>query len=215
MFTVEYLIIVGDVNTTTIQSLKNLIQSDDEILLSKNNLIIRETKFPFEFSKGLVATGEKPTYFHLKFHCNDEQHIDDFTILLRHIRGRLSMINKTQFKLWDDISKYYSSKAYHKIYHIENLMRKLLTKFMLVNLGMAWTTDRIPGDVKNSMNNNNKDINFLNNIDFIKLSDFLFSENYPTHKESVIKKLNQAKDLSTMDIEEIRSLYSTPQISDH
>lgn len=206
VYKVEYLIIVDKVNTTTVQSLKNLIQSDDEITLTKTHLKIGENGFRYEIAKGDISVGDKSTYFHLKFYCDEPSGIEDFTVTLRRIRGRLSMINKAHFTLWDDISMYYSTKAYNKIYHIENLMRKLLTKFMLINLGMDWTSERIPSDVKNSINLNNKDINFLNNIDFIKLSDFLFSENYPTHKESVIKKLNQAKDFTTLDINEIKSL---------
>ena len=206
MYKVEYLIIVDKVNTTTVQSLKNLIQSDDEITLTKTHLKVGENSFEYEIAKGSIFTGDKSTYFHLKFSCGESSEIEDFSGALRKVRGRLSMINKAHFTLWDDISMHYSTKAYNKIYHIENLMRKLLTKFMLVNLGMDWTSERIPSDVKNSININNKDVNFLNNIDFIKLSDFLFSENYPSHKESVIKKLTQAKDLTSLDINEIKSL---------
>jgi predicted transport protein len=206
MYKVEYLVIVEKINTTTIASLKNLLQSDDEISLNKNILKFNKNNFQYKITKGNVSTGNNSTYFHLKFYCKELKDINQFTTALRKIRGRLSMINKKQFTLWDDISKHYSSQAYDKIYHIENLMRKLLTKFMLVNLGMNWTSDRVPNDVNKSKNINNNDINFLNNIDFIKLSDFLFSENYPSHKESVLKKLNQAKDLSSLNIEEIRSL---------
>lgn len=206
MYKVEYLIVVDKVNTTTVQSLKNLIQSDDEINLTKTQLKVGENSFQYEITKGSIFTGDKSTYFHLKFYCEESSKIEEFSIALRKVRGRLSMINRTHFTLWDDVSMYYSTKAYNKIYHIENLMRKLLTKFMLVNLGMDWTSERIPIDVKSSINVNNKDVNFLNNIDFIKLSDFLFSENYPSHKESVIKKLTQAKDFTSLDINEIKSL---------
>jgi len=206
MYKVEYLIIVEKISTKTVQSLKSLIQSDDEITLTKTHLKVGEGSFKYEITNGVVSTGEKPTYFHLKFFCEKSEDIKLFTASLKKVRGRLSMINKKTFVLWDDVSKYYSIQAYNKIHHIENLMRKLLTKFMLVNLGMDWTSDRVPSDVRKSININNKDINFLNNIDFIKLSDFLFSENYPTHKESVIKKLNQAKDLSSLNINEIKSL---------
>lgn len=206
MYKVEYLIIADKVNTTTIKSLKNLIQSDDQITLSKTHLRVGENSFEYEVTNGKINTGDKSTYFHLKFYCAEEKDIEEFASALRKVRGRLSMINKTHFTVWDDISKYYSTQAYIKIHHVENLMRKLLTKFMLVNLGMDWTSDRVPSDVKKSININNKDTNFLNNVDFIRLSDFLFSENYPTHKESVIKKLHQAKDLSSLNIEEIKSL---------
>ena len=206
MYRVEYLIIADKGNTTTIKSLKNLIQSDDLISLTKTHLKVGNNSFQYEITNGKVRASDKSTYFHLKFQCEEEKGIDDFTYALKKVRGRLSMINKTHFTIWDDISKYYSTQAYIKIHHVENLMRKLLTKFMLVNLGMDWTSDRVPSEVKKSININNKDTNFLNNVDFIRLSDFLFSENYPTHKESLIKKLNQAKDLSNLNLDEIKSL---------
>lgn len=206
MFRVEYLIIVDSINTTTIKALKNLIQSDVDFSIAKNKINFKGYSFLFYVNQGKVATEKKPTYFYLKLICEEEEDIENFTTALKSLRKVLSIVNKHQFILWDDISKHYSTKAYLKIYFIENLMRKLLTKFMLVNLGMNWTIDRIPIDVEKSINKNNNDVNFLNNIDFIQLSNFLFSENYPTHKESLIRKLNQAKDLSNIDINEIKSL---------
>jgi hypothetical protein len=34
-------------------------------------------------------------------------------------------------------------------YEIENLMRKLITKFMLANVGLGWSSDNIPEEVRN------------------------------------------------------------------
>ncbi|HDM8167333.1 TPA: hypothetical protein P0E18_005195 [Vibrio harveyi] len=85
-------------------------------------------------------------------------------------------------------------------------MRLLITKFMLTNVGLGWTKERVPTDVQQSINSNNSDANYLNNVDFIQLKNFLFSENYPNHKDSLIKKLKSAKDFTNLELEEIKSL---------
>lgn len=118
----------------------------------------------------------------------------------------LSIINPTIYKLWDDIGQFYSEKAYAKIYRVENLMRKLLTKFMYINLGINWTSERMPEEVIESIKSSNRDPNFLHNVDFIQLKNFLFSEKYPNHKESLIKKLSKADSIDELDLSEIKSL---------
>lgn len=209
MYIVEYLAIV-DANTAvkchSTQALKNLIQSDTDFVIQKKLIIHKGYSFEYEITSGQVVSGDKNTFFHLKFYAKEESEISKFTEALKGIRTVLSVVTKSPFVLWDDITLFYSEKAYPKIFRVENLMRKLLSQFMLVNLGIGWTKDRIPTDVEKSINSNNKDINFLHNVDFIQLSNFLFSENYPTHKDSVLRKLKQAKDLTSLNIEEIKSL---------
>ncbi|ELV8738233.1 hypothetical protein QNF08_004549, partial [Vibrio vulnificus] len=85
-------------------------------------------------------------------------------------------------------------------------MRLLITKFMLTKIGLGWTKERVPTDVQQSINSNNTDANYLNNVDFIQLKNFLFSENYPNHKDSLIKKLKSAKDFANLELDDIKSL---------
>jgi uncharacterized protein YutE (UPF0331/DUF86 family) len=90
--------------------------------------------------------------------------------------------------LWDDVSFYYSEKAYPTIHEIENLMRKLITKFMLTIVGLGWTKEAIPEELKNSTRTqpagNN---NYLYETDFKDLSTFLFDE----YRTLDIKALNE------------------------
>ncbi len=207
MYKIEYLVIADKETTKSVQALENLLKSDDDIKLQKGRLKVGNFNGPYNISKGKVAASDnKGLYFNLSFTCEREEDIPAFGLALRSVRGRLSILNQKQFVIWDDISRFYSQKAYSKINYIENLMRKLLTKFMLVNLGMNWDKQRMPNDVSTSIHKDNKDFNHFNNVDFIKLSDFLFSKNYPKHKEDVFKKLDAAKDSSDIDLEEIRSL---------
>ncbi|MGH1335616.1 MAG: hypothetical protein ACRBFS_05765 [Aureispira sp.] len=207
MYKIEYLVIADKTTTKSVQALENLLKSDDDIQLQDGCLEVGNFKGKYTISKGEVAASDnKGLYFHLSFECEEEEEIPAFGKALRRVRGRLSFLNQKQFVIWDDVSRHYSHKAYSQINYIENLMRKLLTKFMLVNLGMNWDKQRMPNDVFTSIHKDNKDFNHLNNLDFIKLSDFLFSKNYPKHKEDVFKKLDAAKSSADIDLDEIRSL---------
>lgn len=207
MFKVEYLVLF-DANETqckTVAALKNLLQADSDISIDRNKVT-----FERKAADLVVKLGKKDDkahiYFNLTLKCNEESDLEWFSSLLRSIRRSLSLITKSTYVVWDDLSLYYSSQAYPLIFNIENLMRQVITKFMLTNIGLGWTKERLPTDVQQSVNINNKDTNYLYNVDFIQLKNFLFSENYPSHKESLIKKFKAAKDLSELNIDEIRAL---------
>ena len=207
MYTVEFLVIVSSRNTNTLRSFKNLLLSDDDIeKLTNSTITVNGYEFRYKLETGKINADKNPTYFVLHLSCNQESEIVKFVKSVRIIRSVLSLINPTVYKLWDDVAQYYSEKAYKHIYFIENLMRKLLTKFMYINLGVNWTNERTPEEVSASIRLSKKDPNFLHNVDFIQLSRFLFSENYPNHKDSLIKRLSKAKSLEDIDLQEIKSL---------
>ena len=75
-------------------------------------------------------------------------------------------------------------------------MRKLITKFMLVNIGTEWENRNIPDAMKNGkikMKTNAKETGYLYQRDFIELSDYLFKA-YPM-KRSSINDLMKTKDM--------------------
>lgn len=207
MYTVEFLVIVSSRNTNTLRSLKSLLLSDDDIKKVTNTKItVNDFEFDYKVETGKINADKNPTYFVLHFTCNEESRIPEFVKSVRVIRSVLSVINPTVYKLWDDVAQYYSEQAYKRIYYVENLMRKLLTKFMYINLGVNWTNERTPEEVVASIKSTKKDPNFLHNVDFIQLSRFLFSENYPNHKDSLIKRLSKAVRIEDIDLQEIKSL---------
>jgi len=87
-------------------------------------------------------------------------------------------------------------------------MRKLITKFMHINVGIAWTEERIPDDVQKSINSNNNDSTYLYNVDFIKLKDILLSERFTKHGDALIKELKTSTK-ATFKRDEIKALIPT------
>ena len=129
---------------------------------------------------------------------------------------------KSPVILRDDISLYYSQKAYPIIFMTENLMRQLLTKFMLINAGFNWKKERTLDDVLKSVKEKNKEntsakavepnkepvneTTSLYHVDFIQLSKFLFSGDFPNHKSTLLAKLKATIDSDQFSKKEIRSL---------
>lgn len=207
MYKVEFLVIVANRNTNSLRSLKSLLLSDDDIEKVTNSRIkVNDYEFEYRVETGKINADKEPTYFVLHFECDRKEDISKFVKSIRTIRSVLSIINPTVYKLWDDVAQYYAELAYSKIYRVENLMRKLLTKFMYINLGINWTSERMPEEVVESIKSSNRDPNFLHNVDFIQLSNFLFSEKYPNHKDSLIKKLSKADNIEELNLSEIKSL---------
>lgn len=204
-YKVEYLLIVDKGNTRSVNSLRSLLNSDDQLTLTKKEITWNKHSFDYQLTTGSLKNQDRATYFNFTAYCVEEAQMEVFVQMLRRVRTQLQLLQTTVFTLWDDVSRHYSARAYHQIHYIENLMRKLLTKFMLINIGSDWNKDHSPDDVRGSINKENKDINYFNNVDFIKLSDFLFSENYPTKKQAVLEKL-RTEDWSTLKQDELQAL---------
>lgn len=208
MIKVEYLVFIDSKNVkcTNIESFEHLLQSDPDIEIDKGKIVFKkEFKAKYSIHSGKIAETEK-VYFHLKFSVNKTTEIEKLTNLLKSVKSVFSIITKSPQTLFDGISQYYANKAYPTIYEIENLMRKLITKFMLINVGADWTVEKVPDDVKNSINKDNKDSTYLHNVDFIQLKNFLFSEKYTVSKENLIDKLKSSKDLSELNLAELKQM---------
>ncbi|WP_072055708.1 HEPN domain-containing protein [Aliivibrio fischeri] len=207
MFKVEYLVLFDSNKTQckTVSALKNLLQADSNVSIDGSKVTFTQKVADLSIKLG-KKEDKTHIYFNVVVKCKDESELEWFSSLLKSIRRSLALVTKSTYVVWDDLSLHYTSQAYPLISNIENMMRQLITKFMLTNVGLGWTKDRLPTDVQLSVNMNNKDTNYLYNVDFIQLKNFLFSENYPSHKENLIKKFKSAKDISEINIEEIKTL---------
>jgi len=207
---VEYLVIIDNksIKATNAKSFNNLLQSDPDISITSEGVTYKDLVVEYELETGKVDKGGD-TYFHLTFQCNNISKIETYILLLRAVKSVLHLANKAPQTLYDGVSLHYSQLAYPLIFEAESLMRKLITKFMLANVGVDWVKDRVPDDVKTSINKGNSDLTYLHNVDFIQLKNFLFSENYPTHKDALIRKLKGAKSLEELEIDELKGLIPT------
>ena len=155
------------------QSFKSFLQSDAEIGISGKKLKFRGISIDYELQEGENADNNHK-FFHIKLIC-DEKYISEFTDLCRSMKKLLHMnSNNSVQTLWDDISFYYSSRSYPMIYEIENLMRKLITKFMLTTVGLGWTKETVPEELKKSSRTDNIDtnINYLYETEFYSTFEF-------------------------------------------
>lgn len=205
MYKVEYLILVNNSKSscTTVGALLHLLQSDADIKIDKKGLEVsyKAKLFTLSVVQGTAESSndddtKKNTYFHMTISCSKEDDLLVFSALLRSIRKVVAPLLLTPAALqvlWDDISILYGTEAYPHISRTENLMRKLITKFMHINLGAAWAENRIPDDVQKSINAANSETTYLYNVDFIKLKDILLSESYSRDRDTLLKELKNAK----------------------
>lgn len=162
-----------------------------------------------------IKVGENPSkderYFYIEMNCEDEKDIEKFAELSEKIKLNLKKIDFESARintLWDDVGRYYAIKAYPLINEIENLMRKLISQFMLINVGMEWTNIAMHDDLKEKIQRNNKSIepliDDLHKTDFIHLSDVLFEKYRTLDIEELNRKLSGAEKKSQIDFNEIK-----------
>lgn len=187
----------------------NLLKSNSTLSITTKKINYKPNEFQvnYQLYTGEIS-GKKQRYFHMVLiheDTNPDEHIESFSQLIRTIKKmfeRLKFDNASIDIIWDDISYYYSLKAYPIINEIENLMRKLIIKFMVVNVGIDWMDTTTPDDMKEKFQKRQKNKNAFQSIiyetDFIQLSQYL-SFNYRTVKnnqiENVIKSAKKAEDL--------------------
>lgn len=177
-----------------------LINLLDDVIATNDSIKFKGSEFGF----GLTSEGDRfenhdTELFDLVINSNkNEKDVENLALLLREIRITVSNQQGTITPVFDGISAFYAEKAYPHIHHIENLMRKLYSKFALIKLGPQWI-DSIPDDVAVSGNKNGE--NPLYDMDFITINDLLFKE-HPLKEitPNILKKL-KVGDISIEEIE--------------
>lgn len=201
---VEYLIIIDAKKSfcRDKKSFKNFLQSDADLSVDENKIDFQGFSVPFELQDGEDQEGNN-RFFHLKLRGN-RQKVDEFQELLKAVRRMLHFASDNSVQvLMDDVSLFYSEKAYPIIHEIENLMRKLITKFMLTNVGLAWTKDTIPEDLKNTSRSDKISNNYLYETDFIQLANFLF-DNYRTEDLKNLSEKLEDVESGNCDVSELK-----------
>ena len=130
---VEYLVTIDQKDSfcASVAAFNNLIRSIDGISLSKSLLHFKDLSFEYEVQTGEISS-DKQRFFHVKLTSPDAANYDVFETLLKSVRTVLTKASGRPVQtLWDDLSFQYARSAYPLIYELENLLRKLITKFML------------------------------------------------------------------------------------
>lgn len=203
---VEYLVTIEITNAfcKTKKSFLNFIQSDSEIHISGGKITYKGDIFGLEVMEE-NSPSEKNKIFHIKIQNDKGEKINEFSSLLKVLRNLFHMASKNNIQtLWDDVGFNYSLKCYPIIHEIENMMRKLITKFMLTNVGVGWVETAIPDELKKSRRgkSSSNENNYLYDTDFIQLSSFLFDTYRTQDIESLISKIKNHKE-KTIDFDEL------------
>jgi hypothetical protein len=155
---VEYLIIVLQEDTfcdSDIAFLK-FLSVDSSLSISEKEKTItllskKKNKFSVSYSltSGLVPS-QAQRYFKLKLSSKEEK-LSEYTELTTLLEKLISKLHKDVSinVLWNDIARKYAIEGYDLINQVENLLRRLITDFMLINVGYDWHKSHIPISVEN------------------------------------------------------------------
>lgn len=197
---VEYLIIIdGKIPfCRDKKSFDSFLQSNADITIKGSKFKHKKLTVEYELQGGETEADEN-RFFHIKLKCIDDSKIEEFHELLSATSKLLHMASgKKPQLLWDDVGFYYSEKAYPIIHEVENLMRKLITKFMLTNVGLGWTKDTIPEGLKRSTRTDAKNNNnYLYETDFKDLATFLFDEYKTLDVQGLVEKIKTVEKISS------------------
>ncbi|UTV97802.1 hypothetical protein KDW99_10850 [Marinomonas rhizomae] len=204
---VEYLVMIdsNEEYCKSINTLNYLIQSYDGITISNGKISYEGAEFAYDVQLG-ESDNTSHRFFHIRIDNEDESNIGMFQSFLKLIRTILTKISGFPVEiLCDDLSSSFCFKAYPIIHNLENQMRKLITKFMLTNVGLGWTKDNTPEEVTASIKNTKAPLNnFLYEVDFIQLSKFLFTDYAGLDSKKIIEKIKGAESVSDLDLAELR-----------
>lgn len=207
---VEYLIILNSKGSfcNNIKTFNNLIRTNGDFSIKSSILTYKKMEVKYEVLTGEIEDKEQ-RYFHIKIICNDVKKIDDFQILLKNYKEIIYKTEGNINTIWNDISFFYCNNSYPLIYELENLLRKLITKFMLITIGTQWVDETLPNEVKNAIKTKKKERNggyadILHEIDFINLADFLFKPYHDKDIQGLYKELKNI-DMKHLDMNKLKS----------
>ncbi|MGJ5632449.1 hypothetical protein [Nostoc sp. CALU 1950] len=213
-YRVEYLVVI-DSKEPFCQSAKafnNLLQAHEDINIEGNILKYKGINVNYEVQFGDIST-ERQKFFHIwLIYDGLVKNLDIFESLLKSIRNILIKVSgKPPEILWDDISSNLCEQAYPVIHELENFMRKLITKFMLTKVGLGWTKETIPKEVMDSIRNKStmESQNYLYEIDFIQLSNFLFKAYSTSNVNKLMDKIKNAVSKEDLDFNELKASVPT------
>lgn len=204
----EYLITFDSKDSicTDVEKFKHLLAAHSSISFGpKSTFIFNKIEFQYQLALGKL-TDESP-YYDLTIENNKDETQADYEALLKEIRSICTKISgRNIIVLHDGIGESYCQKGYPIIYRTENLMRKLISKFMAISIGYDWSDASTPKEVLDSVRSEGKreKSNLLLEVDFIQLSTFLFKKYTKADANRFIDSLKEKKDNETISVGDLR-----------
>lgn len=204
---IELLILVSGDDTfcNTAKSFSDFLKIDSLISISQKKISYRRSSndpelvsAEFEIQTNKVKSINE-RFFLVILECNNAEHIDEFSELVDRLRGIMERISPgkcTINTLWDDVGRIYAERSYPVINEIENLMRRLIARFMLITVGMKWSKDAMHPELFSQIENFEEEDPYtddLQKLDFIQLSDVLFKKKRDISLDDLDKLLQTTK----------------------
>lgn len=191
----------------SVDKFKSLLSTHESISFTKKDKIsYLDKEHIYQLAQGTLTDGS--IYYDLTIECSERSELEAFKEFLREIRGICTKLSgRNIIILHDGIGEEYCQSGYPTIYKTENLMRKLIAKFMAISIGYNWSDAATPKEVLDSVRTDRKKekTNFLHEIDFIQLSNFLF-KSYTKSDASrffdTIKEKNDAENITVKDLKQ-------------
>ncbi|AIF97274.1 HEPN domain-containing protein [Alteromonas australica] len=198
--TTEYLVILEKSSVGALfnfiksgNDLNQLIQNESSLIIQSNKLHSGNLKLDYKIRCGSVS-GKAQRYFYISVKGKNNELLQ-YTKSLRELKKALGEQNFIIETLQDDVSFYYSRKAYSIIHEIENLMRKFITFFMIAKVGKDWVSDNLPSQVKSALKKTKprKYSSELQKLDFKDLGFILFDTYQLADNTSLYNKIKSYK----------------------
>ncbi len=213
---IEYLITTTDDSFCTDRdSFLHLLQTNPSITVENSEILLDGIdQYSYELKTGFLEK-ESHRYFQLSISTIHQDASEKNAELLNNVRKAINtifskLVGGTSVNvLWNDISFFYSQKAYPLIYKVENLMRKLIMRFMYVNVGTNWFDTQVPPKIKDQVDkkisptNDNKS-NPIFELDFIHLSNILLFEYRTISLNELDRELANADELNDLDFAKLK-----------
>ena len=216
--TINYLLIKRkDDFITNKDQFKSFLSSNSRLKVADSCITFKNTEINYSIGcNDIEWKKNEETVINFEVRIEDDskvgilEQLDNLILRLSSPCGDRIVINT----VWDDISTYYAQRLYPSTVLIENLLRKIIYKFMIKIAGSAWFESSSPKPTKDAiMNNANKNdeedvfSNQLYYADFIHLSSFLFDPYCSKRIDSnLINELRELMNKETVSKESINSL---------
>lgn len=205
----EYLITFDakDELCTSVEKFKNLLSAHSSISFGKKDKVSYSSKeFCYQLAQGTLTDGS--LYYDLTLEVTEPEDQETFKDLLREVRRICTKTSgRNSIVLHDGVGEEYCQQGYPIIYKTENLMRKLIAKFMAISIGYDWSDASTPKEVLDSVRVEGKKekSNFLHEVDFIQLSNFLFKKYNKADSSRFLDSLKEKFDDEVIKVGDLKS----------